>query len=130
MERIAKGDGDGNMAEEVPSPLHQTRRSPVPEMYEHRRVFQIERPSDCALLPLYQLWAQVGGPMKTDPRTRQPYPPDGTTVIFLPYGSAHWYTGTIRYDPVDKMHRVDCPELEGQGAVGFLEDAAHWSEVE
>ncbi len=63
---------------------------------------------------------------RTDPRTH--YPKDGTIVMALFNGNAHWYTGKVRYDPTDRMHRMDCPELEGQGAVGFLEDAAHWYE--
>ncbi len=68
------------------------------------------------------------GRLKDQVRTEMRYPPDGATVTFLPYGSAHWYTGTVRYDPTDQKHRMDCPELEGQGAVGFLGDVAHWYE--
>ena len=65
----------------------------------------------------------MGLDIRTDPRTRQDYPEDGTIVRALFDGSAHWYTGTVHHDP--DGHRMDCPELEGR----FLEGAAHWYEL-
>ncbi len=66
--------------------------------------------------------------MTTDPRTRQPYPPDGTVVAALFYGSAHWHTGPVRWDDETRMHEIDSPGLGGHLG-DSLEQAAHWYEV-
>lgn len=63
--------------------------------------------------------------MTTDRRTRQTYPPDGTVVAALFYGSAHWHTGPIRWEADMGMHRL----VSDEQVPGFLEEAAHWYEV-
>ena len=63
--------------------------------------------------------------MTIDKRTRQVYPPDGTVVSALFYGSAHWLTGPVRWD--GQMHKIDNPDLGGHLG-DSLEEAAHWYE--
>ncbi len=66
--------------------------------------------------------------MTLDARTRQPYPPDGTVVAALFYGSPHWHTGPVRWDAETQMHEIDSPGLGGHLG-DSLEQAAHWYEV-